>query len=762
MAIGWATAADAGEPPPSFDIPAGSITVAIAEAAREAQVSIGTQGALPNLTTPRVRGRMSIDKVLARLLARTGYIARQVGPTAWRIERAAPNVPPTPPPQPKTPEAISERIVITGTKRALRLDELPMAVVAVTPESSETVDPSLDAVRVAARSEGLAITALGPGRNRLFVRGVADSAFSGESQSTVAIVLDDSRLTYAAPDPDLRLVDVKRVEVLKGPQGSLYGTGALGGIYHIVTNQPDLAVASLKVASGADLIAGSIGRSASLIANLPLVPGRAALRIVGYAANEPGWVDTGPRADANATEVIGGRAAFTLATGGWRFDVTGLGQFLSSRDSSYVYLPGARSRPGQSPEPHDNDLSHVALRAEHMGGSVDLVLNSGATWHEVDDMLDATTGATGLGLADPKQMEDDRHFELYDAEMRASGVVLGKVTWVAGLAYLVATQRERQVLSGEAGANLVLNDERRTSRDGALFADATLPLTSQLSLDAGGRVSTDTIEESRHMPAGMVEQGSTRTAFTPSAALAWRARDGGLFYLRYGSAFRQGGIAVSPSGELRKLLGDELATIEVGWKENTPGGGTLDLTAWYSWWENVQSDGLGPGGLVDTVNAGDARISGVEGTWKQPIGRGLYFELGGNVTSANLTSNALGIRLDDLRLPVVPEYAARGGIETKVPVGGALVTLSANVRYDGPARLSFDPTIDRPMGNVFDVELGARTMVRGWALSARVENLLNGARDTFAYGNPFRVRTFDEYTPQRPRTLRLSVARRIL
>ncbi|WP_447412480.1 hypothetical protein, partial [Clostridium perfringens] len=72
---------------------------------------------------------------------------------------------------------------------------------------------------VALGLEGLSLTNLGPGRNRQFIRGVADSPFNGPSQSTVAVVLDEARITFDAPDPDLRLVDMERIELLKGPQG---------------------------------------------------------------------------------------------------------------------------------------------------------------------------------------------------------------------------------------------------------------------------------------------------------------------------------------------------------------------------------------------------------------------------------------------------------------------------------------------------------------------------------------------------------------
>jgi outer membrane receptor protein involved in Fe transport len=69
-------------------------------------------------------------------------------------------------------------------------------------------------------------TQLGPGRNKLFIRGVADSSFTGPTQATVGQYLGDVRLNYNAPDPDLNLYDIARVEVVEGPQGTLYGAGS--------------------------------------------------------------------------------------------------------------------------------------------------------------------------------------------------------------------------------------------------------------------------------------------------------------------------------------------------------------------------------------------------------------------------------------------------------------------------------------------------------------------------------------------------------
>ncbi|MFH7396949.1 TonB-dependent receptor plug domain-containing protein, partial [Pseudomonas syringae group genomosp. 7] len=76
---------------------------------------------------------------------------------------------------------------------------------------------------------GLTTTNLGPGRDKILLRGLSDGAFTGQTQSIVALYLDEVPITYNAPDPDLRLADLERVEVMRGPQGTLYGGGTIGG-----------------------------------------------------------------------------------------------------------------------------------------------------------------------------------------------------------------------------------------------------------------------------------------------------------------------------------------------------------------------------------------------------------------------------------------------------------------------------------------------------------------------------------------------------
>lgn len=758
--------ADAQTPPASLqvDIAPGTLPSAIAELSREAGVSIGTEGSLPALRTPRVAGRMSVDAALARLLAGSGYIARRVGPRAWRIERVRAAAPPPPAPTVSAlrsappAETIGDPIIVTGSKRARDLAALPMAA-SVVRFAPDTISSAADgSANIAAGIEGLSLSGQGPGRNRMFLRGIADSPFNGETQSTVAVVLDDSRLTYSAPDPDLRLIDVAQVEVLKGPQGSLYGSGALGGIYRIVTRRPELGEASLAVSAGAQVMAaGNLGYSVAGVANLG-VGDSAAIRLVGYSGYDAGWIDTGTRDDSNGTRTLGGRAALRVDLGGgWEADIAGALQLLNSQDTQYVYAPRARRRPAQLPEPHDNDLTHAVLRVTGRIGAARLAFSSGYTTHEITESFDATIGAGQFGLADPRTLANDRQFRVWDSEMRLSGH-LGGAEWLVGLSHVEARQTLRTLLdSGTSPATLLLDDDRRTNADTALFGDVSLPLGSNLRLDAGGRLFTSTSLESRDTAIGRVARRQTKRGFTPTLALAWTPRDDRLIYLRYSSAFRPGGADIAADGTLEPLESDELQTIEVGWRETMAGGGTLEVGGYASAWENIQSDLLRPDGLLESANVGNARIVGAEASASLPLWRGWTLDAGASVTHATLIKVKVPLGLDDLHLPVVPDFTLRGGLEHRFSLAGSPARIGVQLRYLGPARLSFDPAIDQPMGKVLESSLSAQARFAGVDAQVEITNLLDRSDNIFAYGNPLRFALARQFTPQAPFSARITV-----
>jgi len=144
---------------------------------------------------------------------------------------------------------------------------------------------------LAGQVAGMTVTNLGPGRDKVLLRGLSDGAFTGQAQSMVSLYLDDVPITYSAPDPNLRLTDLERVEIMRGPQGTLYGGGSLGGVMRIATRKPDLDRYSASVLTGLGFTQGGGGGSEfEVVANLPLIRGRAALRALLYREAQDGYI----------------------------------------------------------------------------------------------------------------------------------------------------------------------------------------------------------------------------------------------------------------------------------------------------------------------------------------------------------------------------------------------------------------------------------------------------------------------------------------
>lgn len=704
---------------------------------------------------------MTVEEALNRILAGSSYAAVRVGATAWRIEhlpRAATaprssttpkqGVPLPPPPEP---------IIVSATKTPRDVQTLPIAIARIDLADKRRGLPDAGSDWIAAHTDGLSLTHSGPGRNRMFLRGVADSAFSGESQSTVAILLDNARVTYAAPDPDIRLVDVERVEVLKGPQGSLYGTGALGGIYQIRTNQPQFAETAIATSGGGQATAqGAPGYGGSIVVNLPIAEDNAALRVVGYSMDEGGWIDTGPRTNSNTVRVAGARAAIAAETdSGWRIDISGLAQRINADDSQYVYSPGARSRPAQLPEPHDNDITVVSALAAGPVGGMRLEIDSSHVWHEVRDTFDATVGAEAFGLADPQLLSDDRKYRIWNAEARLSGAI-SDIEWLLGLSRIEAKQVALVSLSSTSDSIARLDDDRRTSTETALFGNVRLPLGKAFAIEAGARLFAGSVQDTRLVAGDPVTRDLHRTGLTPSASLSWSPDQSRLVFLRYGSALRQGGVDIAADGALESYNSDELQSLEVGWRELLPWGGRLEIGAFATRWQDMQSDMLQGDGLIETMNVGDARILGLEASFEQDFGTFLHAELGGVVVDGKLVRDESGLELEDRRLPIVPSYTLRGSLRHDFAVGDGTATIGLGVRYVGPARLTFDPLLDRQMGDVIDGRVEGRIAIGRFEAGLTIDNLFGCDDDTFAFGNRLRIRDMEQFTPLRPTTATLS------
>ncbi|TPG21722.1 TonB-dependent receptor [Sphingomonas koreensis] len=748
-----------------FDIPAGPLPSSLAAWSEITGRSVGTANALPPVTTHAISGQFTPAAALDRMLVGTGFRAVAVTPSLFRLEREPPKrrAPPRPtkPRHDRRADRPGADIVVTATKRPEALSTLPFGLSVAKPDRIATGIASPDSATIASEIDGLAFTNLGPGRNRAFIRGVADSPFNGPSQSTVALVLDNSRITYDAPDPDLLLLDVERVEVLKGPQGPLYGSGALGGIFRIVTNAPELdAVSGAATLVGEAGAHGGLGGGADATLNLPLMHDTLAVRAVGYYRSAPGWLDTiGGKRDTNRTTTKGGRLALRWTPNAdWTIDLGGVLQSLNASDSQYVTgSAGALARVHPIAEPADNDFSQAHLDIRGRLGGLRLVSASSYVAQAVDYRLDASAAALDFGVTAPAVFADRRRYSIVNQELRLSPETPGAVNWIAGLAYLHASSSLDGTITAPATVPLAVESIDQDVTEYAAFGDVTVPL-GPLKISAGARLSMTDASDERAEKLGSEEKRQRKLGVAPSLSVAWQPAKGHYFFLRYARALRPGGIAAGAGDAQGHFDSDELESLEGGTRAMLDGG-ALELTAstYYANWHDIQSDYLLGNGLISTRNAGQARIIGGDARIDWSIGRGWTLSLGANAEQAELVSTADGVRLDDRRLPVVPNVTLRGRVGYRFDLTDWTIRLAGQGNYVGSARLSFDPDLDRQMGNYAVFAISSSATMGRWSVTARLDNLFDTAGDSFAFGNPFSIRDAPQFTPLRPRTMVVSL-----
>jgi iron complex outermembrane receptor protein len=732
-------------------------------------VSVGLAGELPAFQTRQLHGSFTAAEALRQLLADTGFRAVQVGPSAFRIERLPAEARPPHPPEPPriaSPPIIAAPplldIVVTAQKRQQNLDQVPMSISVITPEGPAPSGVGAGSGALVFSAEGFAVTNLGPGRNRQFIRGVADSPFDGHSQSTVAVMLDEARVTFDAPDPDLRLVDMARVEILKGPQGPLYGSGALGGIYHLVTRKPELdkTMATMRVLTEA-VEHGGFGYGGEAVLNLPLVSDHLALRAVGYGLHGAGWIDNdGRRNDTNSSRTYGGRLALRWQPSpDWTIDLGGTAQYLNVANSQYVTRSDhALDASRHIAEPIDNDFREIAATVEGHVAGLRLVSATSYVDHHIAYTLDATAAAGQFGTTGQTKFRDDRAYGLFNQELRVSPYNGGR--WLLGLSYMRAHSHSTAVISDRFGTRLPVETLDRIVTEYAVFGEATLGIAPRLDATAGIRVFRAISEDEAIDTAKGRAARTSKTAVSPSLSLSWRPKPGSMVYLRFARALRPGGLATGSQSGPKRFDSDELGTLDLGIRRN-PVGGRFSFAAslFYTRWSHIQSDYLLPNGLVSTRNAGRGQIFGGEASASWRVTQGLRVEAGGSLQHARLTHTEQGVELKDQRLPIAPAVTGRIAIRQDFSLGRWAGTLAAQGNYIGRTRLALDDNLDRKMGN-YAVFSTSASLTRGrLTLGARIDNLLDVKGDSFAFGNPFSIMTGRQSTPLRPRTFTISIAR---
>jgi outer membrane receptor protein involved in Fe transport len=491
-----------------------------------------------------------------------------------------------------------------------------------------------------------------PGLTSISMRGVA--ALS--SGATVATYVDEvpvgSSGVYQAANIlnlDLLPYDIDRIEVLRGPQGTLYGAGAIGGLLKYVTRAPDLSVSEFRLGAGLSSVHdGEEGWNVRFGASLPLQEDRLGLR-VSYAHNElPGY--TGNTIDGsddiNGGSQTGARAA--LVWDGEAFDakVSALRQKIDSDNSANVALDPASGDPmfgdldGQQwqPTPFSKDLSLYSLTLDWDLGWADFVSATG--WSDTQSMyqLDSTIqfgefANLQLGLPEPGSsfVRYNLDLEKLTQEFRLTSKSGGRFEWLIGAYYTKEDAMQRQLawLGQRDGSPLpaplddmfgvlALLELPSDYKETALFANGAWRLGERFKIDAGVRQARNEQTFSQNttagilVPIGNAPGASSEDVFTWSLSPQFQLAEDMMVYARAATGYQPGGPNVALPGIPPSVDSSMLASYELGLKSQFAERRVqLDLAAFRIDWDDIQvaSQFNGVGGLI---NGGEATSKGLE------------------------------------------------------------------------------------------------------------------------------------------------------
>lgn len=637
----------------------------------------------------------------------------------------------------------SNDIIVTATKRSERLQDVPASIVA---ESGADLARrgAVQLQDIIDNTPGLTNPAAGSRANtNITIRGVTTGTNTGLRQNTVAQLYDDITLDPVSNGGtvNLRLVDIERVEVLRGPQGTLFGSGSLAGAIRYVTRKPELdSFSGAAEASVSTVRNGSIGANGSVTLNVPLVEDKLAVRATGYAYRDAGWIDnlrTG-EADHNDGETYGGRITLRWEpTSALTSDLTFMYQDARENATSASLYKGSGSdqvTDGRADPAFRTRNMILGLNVQYDFGAA--MLTSQTAYHErryssrgpVAFYLPLTTALLSgfQNIVNGPSIDDTRNdADVFTQEIRLASTGSGPFRWTIGGFFLNADFSAPQTVTSAdlipiAGSDNIVDvtvDGRQ--REIAGFGELSYTIADKVDLAAGIRVSRVTVDNNirtggflpvfSFSPNAYVltEFRESNTPITPHFSITYRPSDDLSLYAAAARGFRVGGVNVTSGVGGRPTpptySPDSLWNFEIGAKGKLLDD-TLDyaLSFYYIDWSDIQVSLQNQLGNY-TGNAGSARLYGVEFQGTARPTSELTFGIGFNLSSNQLTSDVDGlstatgvvnVRSGDL-LAASSESQVNLFGEYRTDVGAGEAYVRASGRYIGPAWTGFDRTGSR-------------------------------------------------------------------
>ena len=345
-------------------------------------------------------------------------------------------------------QMVLEEVIVTANKRTETMQDVAVSMSAMTEEG-------LDAMGVnnfedfACTMASLNYTSVGPNKLKLIVRGLSEGPpenLDYQIQSTVSIYIDETPITSAVATPDLHVLDLARIELLRGPQGTLYGAGSMGGTLKMMTNQPDLDGFSGRLdGMYANIDGGDNNYELSAVLNVPMGE-KNAMRFVGYTKEDGGFIDNTATGEENwnTVETSGGRLSWLLRPNdNWDIvstymhqtaDVIGRNRYEPELGDLLFY--------GPAPDSQKDTIDLFNVKIDYHGWSfADLVSSTSYYKGRNDFWFDWS--AVGYGAAEalffftgtePIVWQNiDQTYEVLAQELRLVSTGDGPSTWTAGL-----------------------------------------------------------------------------------------------------------------------------------------------------------------------------------------------------------------------------------------------------------------------------------------------------------------------------------------
>jgi iron complex outermembrane recepter protein len=588
-----------------------------------------------------------------------------------------------------------DEVVVTATRRETKLLQTPMSMTVIGADTLRAIDAD-DVDDFARLVPGLTAKDSGPGYKRYALRGLQSA---GEPE--VGLYYDEIPLSgLPGPSldtgdrqPDIKLWDVDRIEVLRGPQGTLYGDGSMGGTVRIISKRPvlDGFHAAMEVGGAATADGGNRSLRWSGMVNIPVVSDVLAVRLAGYDRNEGGWIDDIYR-PAVALRQIAGDASNWEHTAGGRasvlfkptddLTVTGIAYYQSlTVGSAFDTYPAFAL-------PHDRYVSAAFVRTPWTDRlqMYNLIINDHLKWGDfvitgsyedrtVDDAQDTTryllslfhcteftweVSCFGPSVIPAASYEHER-VDATSAEARLVSRQEGPLQWTVGaFVQSAATYRRGQVAEVSPTGYVVFDPNNgnavnrifgRNNHDSfdkfALFEEGAYEILQDLKASIGLRWfhsyrSDEQVIVQQFFPgqptgAEPFQKFSARALYK-RFGLSYSVAPNALVYVEAAQGFRSGGPNY-PGGfttTAPPYQGDSLWDYEFGWKLTLPERRLVWTGAIFRIdWSHLQQ--LVPTSLFNyIVNAGSARSDGFETEIEVPLFKGLRLSGGTSFTNAHL------------------------------------------------------------------------------------------------------------------------------